>query len=103
MAIEGWFAAYVRGDPAWLAGWSATPFVAGGEVIARDAATLKKFYAEMVAAKPTGDNTVAEMRLLPRGGEPDTLFAMGRVGGETFTLLLKKSSKGWRVCGLNSR
>jgi TonB family protein len=113
MAAEGWFAAYVRRDPAWLAGWSATPFVAEGEVIARDGATLKKFYAEMVAAKPTGDNTLAEMKLLtpaeirgatgrlPTGGDQDMLFATGRVGGETFTLLLKKSSKGWRVCGLN--
>ena len=39
--VEGWFAAYLRRDPAWLAGWSAVPFTAGGQVVARDGAALK--------------------------------------------------------------
>jgi len=111
IAVQGWFAAYVRGAGAWLAGWSATPFLADGQVIARDGATLETFYAEM--AKPIADNTIAEMKLLtpaemrsatgklPTGGESDMLFATGRVGGKAITLLLRKSSQGWRVCGLD--
>jgi hypothetical protein len=39
---------------------------------------------------------------LPPGGEPsDMLFAVGKAGGDEFILLLKKSSQGWRVCGVD--
>jgi TonB family protein len=113
IAAEGWFAAYVRGDAAWLAGWSATPFLGDGEVIARDVGTLKKFYTELVAAKPIADNAFAELKLLtpaamrsaagqlPPGGDPDMLFATGLVSRKSITLLLKKSNQGWRVCGMD--
>jgi TonB family protein len=109
---EAWFMSYVRGDAPWLAGWSATPFIAEGEVIARDAATLKAFYATMVAAKPSGEDaftdlkvlTPAEMRsaagMLPDGGAADMLFATAHVASGAITLFLKKSSQGWRVCGI---
>jgi TonB family protein len=113
-AAEGWFAAYARGDAAWLAGWSATPFSAAGEVIARDAAALKKMYRQLLAEAPTGKRTLSGFDVLtpagirgklgglPPGGESsDMLFAIGKAGGEEFILLLKKSSQGWRVCGLD--
>ena len=39
---------------------------------------------------------------LPPGGDPsDMLFAVGKAGGDEFILLLKKSSQGWRVCGVD--
>ena len=39
---------------------------------------------------------------LPPGGESsDMLYAVGKAGGEEFILLLKKSSQGWRVCGVD--
>jgi hypothetical protein len=113
LAAEGWFAAYSRGDAAWLAGWSATPFTAAGEVIARDGPTLKAMYKQLLAEAPKGRTTTgldvltpAGMRGklggLPPGGEPDgMLFAVGKSGGEEFILLLKKSSQGWRVAGID--
>src|SRR5438876_546741 len=85
-AADGWFAAYVRRDDAWLAGWSALPFTAEGEVIAREADALKKFYGDMVAAKPTGDRVLNGINLLtpndirnqlgslPPGGEPSEML-----------------------------
>jgi TonB family protein len=116
VTVYGWFAAYLRRDQAWLAGLSAVPFTTEGEVIALDAATLKKFYGDMVAAKPTGDRVLNGINVLtpsdirnqlgnlPPGGEsPDMLYAVGHVSGEELTLLLKKSNQGWRVCGLNRR
>jgi TonB family protein len=112
-AAEGWFAAYTRGDAAWLAGWSATPFTAAGEVIARDAPTLKKMYRDLLG-EAGGERKVTNMRVLtpagvrgelgglPPGGEPsDMLFAIGHIGKDDFILLLKKSNQGWRVCGLD--
>jgi TonB family protein len=112
-AAEAWFAFYERGDVAWLAGWSATPFTAAGEVIARDGATLKKIYRDMLA-EATGSRAVrglkvftpagirGELGALPPGGEPsDMLYAIGHVGKDEFILLLKKSNQGWRVCGLD--
>lgn len=111
-AAEGWFAAYVRGDAAWLAGWSATPFVAAGEIVAEDAAKLKAMYRQLLAEAPQSRRlerfevlTPAGIRGrlggLPPGGE-DTgmLFAVGKVASEEFILLLKKSNRGWRVAGL---
>jgi TonB family protein len=112
-AAEGWFAAYTRGDVAWLAGWSATPFTAAGEVVARDAGTLKGMYRQLLAEAPRARNkpqmevlTPAGIRGrlggLPPGGEAsEMLFAVGKVGTEEFILLLKKSSQGWRVCGID--
>lgn len=112
-AAEGWFAAYTRGDSAWLAGWSATPFTAAGEVVAKNAAELKGMYRELLAEAPKTRKlqklevlTPAGMRGklggLPPGGEPsDMLFAVGNAGGEEFILLLKKSNQGWRVAGID--
>ncbi len=112
-AAEGWFAAYARGDAAWLAGWSATPFTAAGEVVAKDAAALKTMYKQLLGEAP-GKRAVAGLEVLtpagirgklgglPPGGEPsDMLFAVGHASGEEFILLLKKSSQGWRVCGVD--
>jgi hypothetical protein len=112
-AAEGWFAAYTRGDAAWLAGWSATPFTAAGEVVARDPAALKAMYKQLLSEAP-GKRPVAALEVLtpagmrgklgglPPGGEPsEMLFAIGKVGGDEFILLLKKSSQGWRVCGVD--
>ena len=115
-AAEGWFASYDRGDAAWLAGWSATPFTAAGEVVARDGGALKTMYKQLLAEAPggAGKRAVAGLEVLtpagirgklgglPPGGEPsDMLFAVGKAGGEEFILLLKKSSQGWRVCGVD--
>jgi TonB family protein len=112
-AAEGWFAAFTRGDAAWLAGWSATPFTAAGEVIARDAPTLKKMYRDLLS-ETNGSRSVTGLKLmtaagvrgelggLPPGGEPsEMLYAIGKVGRDDFILLLKKSNQGWRVCGLD--
>ncbi|MGZ3442402.1 MAG: TonB C-terminal domain-containing protein, partial [Polyangia bacterium] len=112
-AAEGWFAAYTRGDAAWLAGWSATPFTAAGEVVARDPAALKAMYKQLLSEAP-GKRPVAALEVLtpagmrgklgglPPGGEPsEMLFAVGKVGGDEFILLLKKSTQGWRVCGVD--
>jgi hypothetical protein len=112
-AAEGWFAAYTRGDVAWLAGWSATPFSAAGETVARDAPTLKAMYKQLLGEAPrlrtkvqlevlTPAGIRGKLGGLPPGGEPsDMLFAVGKAGGEEFILLLKKSSQGWRVCGID--
>jgi TonB family protein len=110
---EGWFAAYARGDAAWLAGWSATPFSAAGEVVARDAKALKHMYRELLDEAPaarkveafdvlTPAGIRAKLGGLPPGGEDeDMLFAVGRAGGEEFILLLQKSTRGWRVSGID--
>jgi TonB family protein len=113
-AAVGWFAAYERRDPAWLAGWSATPFMTNGNVVARDGATLKELYRQMAAAAPLERGAVSSVEILtpagirgklgglPPGGEPsEMLFAVGKAGGDEFILLLKKSSQGWRVCGVD--
>ena len=111
-AAEGWFAAYQRGDATWLAGWSATPFVANGQVTARDAKALKAMYKQLLdeagVRKLSGKTEVltpAGMRgrlhgLPPGGEEHDMLFAVGKAGPDEFILLLKLSNQGWRVAGL---
>jgi hypothetical protein len=113
-AAQAWFAAYVRGDAGWLAGWSATPFSAAGQEAARDGASLKKLYAALLKEAP-GDRRLdsfevftpggirAKLGGLPPGGEGDgsMMFAVGSIKGEHFVLLLKKSDQGWRVCGLD--
>lgn len=111
---EGWFAAYTRGSVSWLAGWSATPFTAAGEVVARDADKLKAFYNQLLAEAPTTPALSALSEVLtaagirdklgglPPGGEELTmLYAVGTAGAEEFVLLLKNSDTGWRVCGVN--
>src|SRR6185312_5262237 len=115
-AAEGWFAAYDRGDAAWLAGWSATPFTAAGEVVAHDAAALKAMYKQLLgeASGKSGNRKVVGLDVLtpvgirgklgglPPGGESsDMLFAVGKAGGQEFILLLKKSTQGWRVSGID--
>ena len=111
-AAQGWFAAYGRGDVGWLAGWSAVPFVASGHVAAQDAAAIKKVYGELVR-EADGDRRVQNVEVytaagirgrlggLPPGGEAEGMyFAVGRIGGEDWVLLLKKSPQGWRVAGM---
>jgi TonB family protein len=112
-AAEGWFAAYTRGSVSWLAGWSATPFTAAGEVVARDPDKLKTVYKQLVAEAPaaralTGFEVLTPAGIrgklggLPPGGEESgMLFAVGKAGSEEFILLLKKSDRGWRVCGVD--
>lgn len=112
-AAQGWFAAYTRGDARWLAGWSATPFTAAGEVVAEDAGKLKTMYRQLLAEAPAR-RSVEEMKVLtpagirgqlgglpPGGEESGMLYAVGKAGGEEFILLLKKSNQGWRVCGID--
>jgi TonB family protein len=111
-AAEGWFAAYARGDVGWMAGWSATPFVAGGHVVARDSAKLKSVFKQLLAEASSGKGTVEKFEVLtpaglrgklgglPPGGDDEMLFATGRVGGDEFVLFLKRSTTGWRVAGL---
>ncbi len=113
-AAEGWFAAYVRGDAGWLAGWSAAPLTAGGEVVASDGPAVKKMYAALLKEAPadrrldgfevlTAAGIRAKLGGLPPGGEGDgtMVFAVANVGKEHFVLLLKKSDQGWRVCGID--
>jgi hypothetical protein len=112
-AAESWFDAYTRGDAGWLAGWSAAPFTAGGEVVAKDGPAVKALYKQLLAEAPQARAhgaievlTPAGIRgrlggLPPGGEESGMLFAVGKAGGEEFILLLKKSSQGWRVCGLD--
>jgi TonB family protein len=113
-AAQGWFAAYVRGDAGWLAGWSATPLSAAGEVAAKDSVALKKLYGDLLREAPadrhlsgfdvyTAGGVRAKLGGLPPGGEGDgsMMFAVGELKGEHFVLLLKKSDQGWRVCGID--
>jgi TonB family protein len=112
-AAEGWFAAYQRGDAAWLAGWSAAPMTAAGEVVAKDGAAVKALYKQLLAEAPAtrthGEITVltpagirGKLGGLPPGGEENgMLFAVGKAGTEEFILLMKMSSQGWRVCGID--
>jgi hypothetical protein len=113
-AAQGWFAAYVRGDAGWLAGWSATPLGAGGQVAAHTAAEVKRLYADLLKEAPadrrldsfevlTAGGARAKLGGLPPGGEGDgsMFFAVGQVRGERFVLLLKKSDQGWRVAGID--
>ena len=111
-AAEGWFGAYVRGDAGWLAGWSAAPFTADGQVVAKDGTAVKKVFATLIAEAAhdrhledfevfTSAGIRAHRGGLPPGGETDGMFyAIGKIAGEELTLLLKKSDQGWRVCGL---
>jgi TonB family protein len=111
--VDGWFSAYVRGDGAWLAGWSAVPFMAAGEVVAREPNALRAMYKQLLAEAPGSRviNSVAvltaadiqkKMGMMPPGGEADSmLFAIGKSGSDSFVLLLKKSSQGWRVAGID--
>ena len=113
-AAEGWFAAYVKGDQAWLAGWSAVPLTAQGEVAAKDATALRRLYGELLREAPKDRRldafevlTAAGVRKLlgglPPGGSGDgsMFFAVGTVKGEQFVLLLQKSNAGWRVAGID--
>ncbi len=111
-AAQGWLGAYQRGDVRWLAGWSATPFLAAGQVAANDGAALKRLYTELVAESPT-DRKATFVQLLsaggiralvgglPPGGEGDgsMFFAVTTVHGEQWVLLVKQSDHGWRVAG----
>ena len=107
-------AAYVKGDQAWLAGWSAVPLTAQGEVAAKDATALKRLYGELLREAPKDRRldafevlTAAGVRKLlgglPPGGSGDgSMFvAVGAVKGEQFVLLLQKSNAGWRVAGID--
>jgi len=112
-AAQEWFNNYARGRLDWLAGWSATPFTAGGEVVAKDAAKLKAIYKQLLAEAPaqralsgfevlTPAGIRGKLGGLPPGGEEsDMLYAVGKAGSEEFILLLKKSDRGWRVCGVD--
>ena len=110
-AAEGWFSAWGRGDVSWLAGWSAVPFIANGQVVAKTPDTLKGMYKQMIAEvqkRKVGKVelfTPAGMRgkagsLPPGGQETGMLYAVSDVGGERFVLLLRKADQGWRVAGL---
>jgi hypothetical protein len=113
-AAEGWFAAYARGDAGWLAGWSAAPFVAGGEVAARDGAAVRRMYKQLLDEAPlpsartlgkievlTPAGIRGRMGGLPPGGEDNgMLFAVGKAGADELILLLKKTTSGWRVAGM---
>jgi TonB family protein len=111
---EGWFAAYQRGDAAWLAGWSAAPMTAAGEIVAKDGPGVKAVYKQLMSEAPakrllTGKVEVftpagirGKLGGLPPGGEDKgMLFAVGTAGGEEFILLMKVSNQGWRVCGID--
>jgi TonB family protein len=113
-AAEGWFAAYQRGDAAWLAGWSAAPMTAAGEIVAKDGAAVKAMYKQLMAEAPAKRALAGKIEVLtpagirgklgglpPGGEEKGMLFAVGNAGGEEFILLLKVSSQGWRVCGID--
>jgi TonB family protein len=118
-AAKEWFNAYRTGNVKWLAGWSALPFTAGGEIVARDADKLKKIYQQLVSEAPSARPlagfevlTPAGIRgklggLPPGGEESNMLFAVGKAGSEEFILLLKQSDQSsanggrWRVCGVD--
>ena len=113
-AAEGWFAAYQRGDAAWLAGWSAAPLTAAGEVVAKDGAAVKAMYKQLMGEAPSKRPIDGKVEVLtpagirgrlgglpPGGEEKGMLYAVGKAGGEEFILLLKVSNQGWRVCGID--
>ena len=113
-AAEGWFAAYQRGDAAWLAGWSAAPLTAAGEIVAKDAAGVKAMYKQLMGEAPARRPIEGKVEVLtpagirgklgglpPGGEEKGMLYAVGTAGGEEFILLLKVSNQGWRVCGID--
>ena len=113
-AAEGWFAAYQRGDAAWLAGWSAAPMTAAGETVAKDGPSVKAVYKQLMAEAPSNRVVAGKVEVLtpagirgklgglpPGGEEKGMLYAVGKAGSEEFVLLLKMSSQGWRVCGID--
>jgi TonB family protein len=113
-AAESWFAAYTRGDAAWLAGWSAAPMTAAGEIVAKDGPAVKAMYKQLMSEAPKTRALAGKIEVLtpagirgklgglpPGGEEKGMLYAVGKAGGEEFILLLKMSSQGWRVCGID--
>jgi TonB family protein len=108
---EGWFAAWGRGDVSWLAGWSAVPFLANGQIAAKTPDALRDMYKQMLSEVQkrkvrkvevlTPGGMRAKAGSLPPGGQDSgMLFAVAEAGGERFVLLLRKADQGWRVAGL---
>ncbi len=111
-AAESWFDALTRHDAAWLTGWSAVPFQSAGTVTAKDPTALKELYKQLVAETsqrkhgPVEVLTPAGIRgklggLPPGGEESGMLYGVAKVGNDELIVLLKKSSQGWRVCGVD--
>ena len=90
---------------------------AAGEIVAKDGAAVKAMYKQLMSEAPPRTDarklsgkvevlTPAGIRgrlggLPPGGEEKGMLYAVGKAGGEEFILLMKVSSQGWRVCGID--
>ena len=74
---------------------------------------MKSMYKQLMAEAPSS-RVVSGVEVLtpagirgklgglpPGGEEKGMLYAVGKAGGEEFILLLKMSSQGWRVCGID--
>ena len=73
-AAQGWFAAYQRGDAAWLAGWSAAPMTAAGEVVAKDGAGVKAMFKQLMSEAPA-ERALGKIEVLTPAG------IRGKLGG----------------------
>ena len=76
-------------DEVRYAGQPVAAVVAESRAQAVDAAELVEVEYEPVRA------------IVDPGEASEMLFAVGKAGGEEFILLMKKSSSGWRVCGID--
>jgi TonB family protein len=112
-AAERWFEAYVRGDVNALVRESVFPFKSREGVAARSASELGALVRDLLSEAPAQrrlDGLVLQAAAGVRGmlgGLPDgfgdgqgLLFAIGRVHGDTFVLVLSRQTGGWKAGGL---
>jgi TonB family protein len=111
----GWFDAYARGDVKGMVARSNLPFRAVTGVAAKTAADLRNLLASLLDEIPARKVQALDvyspagargaLGSLPLGFEDDTgtLFAVARVSGETFVLVLGRGKGGWKAVGLVRR
>ena len=92
---------------------SALPFKSNQGVAARSAGELGRIFRDLVAEAPpkrasralqvyTAAGARRVLGGIPSGFEESAglLFAVGHVGGDTFVLVLRQQTSGWRAVGL---
>jgi hypothetical protein len=110
---DDWFQSFVRGDVRGMVGHASFPFQTRGGVAARSARELTSMLRDLASesgktTKLGGVNlqTAAGIRGILGGIPPSfgdgngLLFAVGRVGGDTFVLVLGRQKGQWRTTGL---
>ncbi len=110
---EQWFDAYAKGDVSRMVRQAGLPFRSNQGVAARSAGEIGKIFRELVAEAPpkraaralqiyTAAGARRILGGIPTGFEDSAglLFAVGHVGGDTFVLILRQHTGGWRATGL---